>query len=421
MLTKRDRIDTKLAKKLINAMHNAPTTAQLANMAGKGVVSAAVITEVTKAVKAAMKSNKGNNLRGSRSNPAVETTSAPASMGAKITSYAARTTPTRGGGVRIKYRELVSSSILGNQFYSPLLPTGVESFEINPGLSSMFPWLSVQAVQYEQYRIHGLTYYYVPFVNTGTNGDIMMMVDYNVLDRPPQTEQQFLDHPGAVIGSVWEALAFKANSSNMHAIGPRKFVRPCAIAGDLKTYDVGRFYITSSNVSTEDIPLGKLFVEYDIELFTPQLVAPPSTGPVTMSQFVVNGVVGPAITFVSGVTKLLDIPYMKYNPLNIAYSAGSPGIYRPPAGTYAMIASLTISAGTTLTSANFGFTLNGSSLDGVNGINYVAATGTDEKTTSFCMTAIIPCNGTDIVSIAGQLTGTGALSIPSLYWRWELA
>lgn len=413
MLTKRDRVSQTLAKKLISAMHSAPTNAQLAKAAGYSVTAGAIATEVNKAVKAVIKSSKGKKLRGSNDH----VTSPPVSMGTHMTSFTAQTTPTRGG-VRIKYRELLNGSLNGSStfpaFTNPL-PTGAGVYELNPGLSKTFPWLAVQAVQYEQYRIHSLSFKYVPFVNTLQSGSVMMMVDYNSLDAPPLTEQQFLDHPGAVIGSVWEAVEFRADARNMHAIGPRKFVRPCAIAGDLKTYDVGKMYIAMSNGAGQ--PMGKLFVEYDIEFYTPQLVQAPSYAPTTVSYFAIDAITGPQ-SFTTTVTKNVDWLTLNYNPLNIARIG--PGSYVPPAGTYAITITFTIKSTTTLSAASFGLALDGTNIGAVNDIVYFSSLANDVNNVSFTAMRVVPCNGTNVITFVGSIAGGGTLTIPQAFIKWEV-
>jgi len=57
----------------------------------------------------------------------------------------------------------------------------------------------------------------------------------------------------------------------MHPIGPKKFVRTAGLAAnlDVKTYDAGTLFV--GTIDGTAVNWGKLWVEYDITLYTPQL------------------------------------------------------------------------------------------------------------------------------------------------------
>jgi len=373
---------------------------QAAKEAAAIAAGLSVLPGVYRSLPSLKKSEK--SLRGSRpSAKGYRSSEAPASRGNQLTSFKAQTTPT-SNGVRIKYRELINPAVAGQTAYAPPSLVGANVYNINPGLSNFSPWLSVQAVQYEQYRYHSLRFIYIPFVNTSINGDVMMMVDYNAQDPIPATEPQFLDHPGAMIGSVWEALEFRCNIPNLTAIGPRRFVRPCAVAGDIKTYDCGRFYITTNNVSPGSATVGKLFIEYDVEFFTPQLVPSPSTFPTSTSLFEINA----SQVVTTNVTSGVNFPAAIYDPLNINLTPGAP-IFTPPAGCYRLATSITAQSTTSLTSFIIYLLKNGSSIGA--GVKSAFVGTCTNATGSFDY--ILPCNGTDTFQVGILCVGTGTLSV----------
>jgi hypothetical protein len=55
--------------------------------------------------------------------------------------------------------------------------------------------------------------------------------------------------------------------------GIQRYVRSAGVPAntDIKTYDVGRFYVATSNTPSSPTTLGELYVTYEIELITPQL------------------------------------------------------------------------------------------------------------------------------------------------------
>jgi len=394
---------------LLNAAYRVATATPKGVAVGvsKAAFAAATVNELAKAGKAVytkvqdMSRKQPQKLRGSNLQSAGSSTYAPVSVGSRLTSQRAMITPT-SSGTRVKYRELINSSVTGGISFPTSFTPGVTSFQVNPGLSKLYPWLSPQAVQYEQYRIHSQKFIFVPYVSTAIAGDVMMMMDYNVLDPPPTTEAQFLDHPGAVIGSVWECQEFRCQPASMHAIGPRKFVRPCAVAGDLKTYDCGNFYIATNNVSAGTSSVGKLFVEYDIEFFTPQLVPSPATTPSGTSLYAATG---QALS--TGASANMGFNVSTYDPLGIGLNPS--GVFTPPAGCYDIFYSASASAGTALTSIGLSINKNGSTAAGSTvtvSLSSTAAVTYYTLSTRF----VVPCNGTDTISVSVITTGTGALA-----------
>jgi len=404
-----------LAQKLVRMGMNA--RAPSATTVAKGALAAGISQEIKKRVDGYFSSAKGKKgLRGSNSHRGNSSSMAPVSIGNSLTSYKAMTTPT-ASGVRIRYRELISSTVAGTTTFPTTFLPGSSVFQVNPGLPPMNPWLAPQSVQYEQYRYHGLKFIYIPFVNTSISGDVMMMMDYNVLDPPPSTEQQFLDHPGAKISSIWECSEFVCNIKSMHAIGPRKFVRPCAVAGDLKTYDCGKFYICSNNVAAGTAAIGKLFIEYDVEFFTPQLVPSPATLPSSTTMTVTTT----PQTYTTSVAAPLNLDAPKFDPLGI-YTGFTPGssAATPPAGCYRISIVLQATAVTDLTQVQLAFYKNGASYvpqaftwSGAGADLILNQTATGE--------VVVPLNGTDTFQFEVIISGAGTLAVTQSIVLWSLA
>jgi len=330
-------------------------------------------------------------------------TRAPVSIGTKVTSRAPKIS--RSGGrsapYRVTFRELLDPDVLG---FTDFVVNGPDTFQVNPGLAKSFPWLSTTASQYEQYRILSLKYIYVPFVNTSTNGTIMMMMDYDASDPVPATETQFMDHPGAVSCSVWESLTFVCDPKSMHAIGPRKFVRPCAVAGDVKTFDSGVFYLATDNVSSNE-PIGKLYVEYSVEFFIPQL-NPTIYKSSTITDFstistpqTITKNVATNIAFVTDGT-------VNNSPLGFISSGAINNIYTPPAGTYLIDVVLTLTDNANeISNWELTFLFNGSVVADLSQNVYSPALA-ESMSVQIVGKACLSFSGTDALKI--QITGTGS-------------
>jgi hypothetical protein len=235
---------------------------------GAAIISggAKVVTDLSNISKSVSQANHTfqKAMKMTNGKPSRKVTMAPVSINKKFINRAPRTTHRVGGGVRIVNDELINGTINGSTSF-----TVQNSYYIQPGDATTFPWLSVQAAQYEQYKIHKLEFVYIPSINTSASGDVMLLADYNVSDPVPTSEAIAIDHPYCVLGSVWDPITFRCDISKMSPLGPRKFVRTVSVAGDQKTFDGGRFHICTNNGSA--VAIGKLLVHYDIEFFVPQL------------------------------------------------------------------------------------------------------------------------------------------------------
>jgi len=197
------------------------------------------------------------------------------------------------GGLRVAHTEFLGEiSSSGASFNG-----GV--YSINPGLSAVFPWLSPIAMRYETYKIRSLKFHYVSSVPTSTNGLLMMMLDFDAADAVPSNQIELLNANDSTSGPVWTSATFTANLAAGDKL-PSRYTRSGAVAAtDIKTYDVGNFFIATQGVSSATV--GILYVEYVIDLFTPQLVValPTLTGGSITSE---DGGLSPADLFAAAVS-----------------------------------------------------------------------------------------------------------------------
>lgn len=171
---------------------------------------------------------------------------------------------------RIVHRELVTT-ITGNTTF------GTQDFSLNPGLVATFPWLSTVAPSYEQYCFKKLRFHYITRCATSYVGSVLLAPDYDALDAAPTTEVICAMMAGAKEDVPWRDIIIDFTPSDMFPLGPRKFIRTQAVSSsDLKTYDAGQLFVGKAGCA-DTSNIGKLWVEYDVELHIPQS---PSTGSV---------------------------------------------------------------------------------------------------------------------------------------------
>jgi hypothetical protein len=240
--------------------------------------------------------------------------------------------------IRVNHRELVST-ISGNTSFE------VNQFYLNPGMSGTFPWLSSIAGSFEQYRFNRLRFHYVTRAPSTYIGSILMAPDYDALDSSPSSEIIASQMDGAVEDSPWKEQYLDLSVQDMFPMGPRKYIRTGTISSsDLKTYDAGQIFVCAVSC-TDTSAIGKLWVEYDVELHIPQ-------NPDTIS---INNVGASANYQLTGGNQSLStgsaatVLYDTENHNSLGASLAS-GVVTLPAGSYQVNASASFDgAGTTTT------------------------------------------------------------------------
>jgi len=312
---------------------------------------------------------------------------------------------------RIQNSELVGS-VTGSVAFS-----AAQKYYLNPGLPATFPWLSVTAAQWQQYRFHKLRFRYVTRTSTALLGSVILSPDYNPVELTPSSEQQASNTQDVVEDVIWKELCCVLDVNAMFPVGPRKQVRTAAVAGDISIYDAGRMFVCVTG-EADASAIGKLWVDYDVELFVPQNSSAFSLGPTQTSMFTI----GSAQTLTTTVPTVVDVDELVYDPLGIGSSAA--GVFTPPAGTYLVSGYMAFND-----SANENFSAvltvfkNGAALrtESSSARMTISGASTGDSVT-LPISDIVTCNGTDTVSFVATLTGAaGTLTVTqtgvSLIWK----
>lgn len=175
------------------------------------------------------------------------------------------------GTIRLRNREFI-------QEINSSVTFAVQSFMVNPGVVTTFPFLSQIAANYEQYVIHGLVFYYRSLsanMVSGSNtalGAIIMAAEYNAAAPNFTSKFQMENYEFAVSGKPSEDVMFPLECAP-EASGVRHLnVRSAAVPSgqDVKTYDFANFQLaTLGSQAASDV--GELWVSYDVELLKPRL------------------------------------------------------------------------------------------------------------------------------------------------------
>jgi len=193
---------------------------------------------------------------------------APMASSNLMTTYTPRMSQ-GNNSIRVRHRELFG---VINGFIS----FTKTALNLNPGNSVLFPWLGIQAKMWERYRFHRLRMHYVTRCATTVGGSVIMAADYNCLTAGPVNEQSMLSYQGAVEDVAWKDIICDVDPSALHPGGIPKYVRGrYEFTGqDLKTYDAAELYIATTGFAADNTQCGRLFLEYDVEFYTPQIDPP---------------------------------------------------------------------------------------------------------------------------------------------------
>lgn len=146
---------------------------------------------------------------------------------------------------------------------------------LNPGLQKGFFWLSEIAQNYEEYEFEYLTFVYKPMVSPyatqGQKGKILMMADFDVTDAPPGSKREMENSVPHCDGMPYDELTLSIPKKYLKGT-IAKYVRTGPRIGDMKTYDLGRFFLAAQGTADNSLA-GELHVHYKVRLKVPVMEA----------------------------------------------------------------------------------------------------------------------------------------------------
>lgn len=165
----------------------------------------------------------------------------------------------------------------------------ISGFNLNPGVSSTFPWLSAIARNFEEYKFHGLVFEFKTLsvdaiaASTVNIGSVFMACDYNVLHGPFTSKQAVENYEFSVSGKPSQTLLLPIECKRAQTPVSTLYVRDDATVvgpSDLRLYDLGLMCIGTQGLPAPAASIGELWVSYEVEFFKPNIISggPPSGG-----------------------------------------------------------------------------------------------------------------------------------------------
>jgi hypothetical protein len=150
-------------------------------------------------------------------------------------------------------------------------------FLLQPGDNNTFPWLAGIAAKFQQYRIRGMVFHYVPtsgYAVSGTNpalGSVMFQTSYRSNDNPPDSKVEMMNEYWACESAPADSLIHpiecspKENPFSVHYV--RNLDTP---ANDSPLmYDIGKTFIATQGMPANGNIVGDVWVSYEVELSKP--------------------------------------------------------------------------------------------------------------------------------------------------------
>lgn len=191
--------------------------------------------------------------------------SAPVNVSRRVN---VRTKPKMGSGSKglvVTHREMIGQIISSatNLAYS------TDSFVINPGKFSTFPWLSTLAVNFDKYVMKRLRFYTISNQATTVAGRVGLGYDVDSTDTPPQDRNEFFSLTYHAECAPWDSVVLDIPCDNKE-----RFVNSHTTT-DSKLIDIGQIIfmsdaISASGVAQPSTALSDVIVEYTVELIDPQ-------------------------------------------------------------------------------------------------------------------------------------------------------
>lgn len=153
------------------------------------------------------------------------------------------------------------------------------SYPIQPAVPTLFPWLSLIAKSYEQYRIKGLMFEYKSTSGASLNstntalGVVGMVTQYDASEPIFTTKREAEHYIGCQSAgpsqSMMHFVECKRGTNPLDALYTRTGALP--EDQDIKFYDMGSLQLFTQGMQQDDVNIGELWVSYDIEFSKPKL------------------------------------------------------------------------------------------------------------------------------------------------------
>lgn len=177
------------------------------------------------------------------------------------------------GVVRVQHREYIDD-------ITTTISAGSRSWVIQPSNALCFPWLASIAANFEQYRLLGCVFEYIPTSGSAVSstnaalGSVSLATQYNTLQPPFRNKIELLNHHFAVSASPDHKMVHPVECKAMYDPYKLYWCRTednnNGLSYDSRLFDYGVLNLITQG-SQAAYTGGELWVTYDVMLYKPRL------------------------------------------------------------------------------------------------------------------------------------------------------
>jgi hypothetical protein len=177
-------------------------------------------------------------------------------------------TGTTPGGIRVKGRELISSTVAVSALtgaFAFLQVSGAAPIAILPAL---FPRLSAYSTIYEWYIFHQADIIFQANQPTTATGAVMIALDYDVKDNAPSTATGLMRFVTSTMANIYSdaSCTMLGSLSRLPRYATSQTASP-----DIAQIQQAELYVAVEGVTAASgTALGYIIIQYDVEFFSPQ-------------------------------------------------------------------------------------------------------------------------------------------------------
>lgn len=179
-----------------------------------------------------------------------------------------------GQATRVRHREYIMDIVV------PASPTAFTNtqFQVNPGLSSTFPWLASLANNYQQYKFNGLVFEFKTLssdiTSGGALGSVIMASNYDVVNPAYASKIEMENSQYAVSAkpscSQIHTMECAPNSTANNLYYVRNHTNTAVAGQDNRFYNLANFQLATAGLpGSAGTILGELWASYDVSLYKP--------------------------------------------------------------------------------------------------------------------------------------------------------
>jgi hypothetical protein len=172
------------------------------------------------------------------------------------------------GGIVLRHREFIGT-IQSSQLFN------INEYDLNPGLSHVFPWLANIAEGYENYEFKGLMFEFKPTTAMQTsvldNGVVVMSTQYDAEADSFISRREMEAYMFTTSAVPWHRQCHYVECRPKTKVLEDQYIRYGSVSSSERWTDLGRLTVATQGMSADGDDIGELWVEYHIELEKPRI------------------------------------------------------------------------------------------------------------------------------------------------------